>query len=67
MLEDDEPYHGSFVTLRPHGIGFAVAIEPALVDELDSSRTFACKSQAWGHARDLWCKHRLPFRDFSDS
>jgi hypothetical protein len=66
MDEDVEDYRGPFVTLCADGLGYRVTIDPPLPDRLDRSRNYACKSQAWGYARELWCRHRLPFRDFSD-
>jgi hypothetical protein len=35
-------------------------------DGLDRTRTYTTKDAAWGYARDLWCEHRLPFRDETD-
>jgi hypothetical protein len=66
MIVNPEPYTGPFVTLRPDGPLYTVNVEPTLPDGLDRSRTFGCKSQAYGHARDLWSEHRLPFKDFSE-
>lgn len=66
MIVDPKPYEGPFVTLRTDGRLYTVTVEPPLPDALDRSRTFACKSQAWGYASDLWRSGHLPFRDFTD-
>jgi hypothetical protein len=64
--EEEEPYIGSFVTLRADGPLHVVAVDPPLPDGLDRTRTYSTKDAAFGYARELWCEHRLPFRDFSD-
>ena len=56
----------SFVTLRPDGLRYAVAIEPRLPTGEGEPRSFVCKSEAWAEARSLWSDHRLGFRDFTD-
>lgn len=66
MPIDPDPYTGPFVTLRADGPLYTVDIEPRLPDGLDRSRTYACKSQAWGYARDLWVSTCLPFKDYSE-
>lgn len=65
---DDEgpPYTGSFVVLRGDGLGWSVLIEPRLPTGDGEPRTFACKHTAWGEARELWERHRLPFQDKTD-
>jgi len=63
--EEVPPYTGPFVTLRPVGLTYSVAIEPRLPTGDGEPRSFDCKHTAWGAARDLWQRHRLPFRDLT--
>lgn len=66
MTDEPEEYHGSFVILRPTGMGYSVTVAPPLADGQDRSRTFVTKIDAWSYASGLWTDHRLPFRDETD-
>lgn len=65
--EEAPPYIGSFVVLRPDGLDYVVTLEPPLPDLSVPPASFPCKSQAWGHARQLWSANRLPFRNYCDA
>ena len=66
--EDDTrpPGARSFVTIRPDGLDYIVAIEPVLPTGEGKPRTFGSKHDAFFAARVLWTDHRLPVRDFTD-
>jgi hypothetical protein len=67
---DEEPplprYAGPFVTIRPHGLDYTVAIEPVLASGEGAPRTYGSKHEAFGAARDLWTSHSLPCRDLTE-
>lgn len=66
MPPDDEPlYTGPYVTVRPFGTTYAVAIEPPPATGDGEPRTFGSKHEAFGAARELWTANRLPLRDFT--
>ena len=64
---DEEPiYTGPFCVIRPEGLSYTVAIEPPLRCGTGSPRTYASKHEAFGAARQLWCRFSLPLRDLTD-
>ena len=66
-LDDGPLYNGPYVTVRPVGIEWMVAIEPAPKTGAGEPRTFGSKHEAFGAARELWTANRLPLRDFTVS
>ena len=66
-LDDEALYNGPYVTVRPIGTTYAVAIEPPLPTGDGEPRTFGSKHEAFGAARELWTANRLPLRDFTVS
>lgn len=59
-------YNGPYVVITPVGLAYTVSIEPVLAAGEGAPRTFNSKHEAFGAARDLWCRHRLPLRDLTD-
>ncbi len=62
----EPPYDGPFCVIRPNGLTYTVAIEPAPLTGEGSPQTYGSKHEAFGAARDLWTAHRLPLLDLSD-
>ena len=64
--EDEALYNGPYVTVRPIGTAYSVAIEPPPPTGDGEPRTFGSKHEAFGAARDLWTEHRLPCLDLTE-
>ena len=65
-VEPRPRYSGSFVTIRPQGASYTVAIEPTPATGDGDPRTYGSKHEAFGAARDLWTEHRLPCLDLTE-
>lgn len=59
-------YPGPFVTIRPDGVSYAVAIEPPPATGDGDPRTYGSKHEAFGAARDLWTRLKLPCLDLTE-
>lgn len=67
MCDADEAlaYSGPFVTIRPDGMEYIVAIEPTLPTGEGKPRAFGSKHEAFGAAQALFAAHKLPCRDMT--
>ena len=64
MTDAPQPYSGPHVILELDRVGFRVSIHAAA--QLDPSRTFHSKDDAWAYARGLWTLLRLPLHDLTE-
>ena len=70
LERDDEPepqYEGPYCVIRPDGFTYTVAIEPVLATGEGSPRSYGSKHEAFGAARDLWTRNKLPVLDLNNS
>lgn len=63
--EPEPPYTGPFVTIRPEGTAYTVAVEPTLPTGGGSPRIYGSKIEAFSAASELWSAHRLPCCDLT--
>lgn len=68
LPEGEEPrprFASPFVTIRPDGASYTVAISPVLPTGEGEPRTFSSKQDAWWQVLTFARAHRLPVRDFT--
>jgi hypothetical protein len=65
--EAQSRYTGPFVTIRPEGQDYIVAIQPVLPSGEGEPRAFGSKNEAWWQVLTFARAHRLPVRDLTVS